>query len=171
MCSKKAVEFDPRRFSIQGLLQCFAEILDELKGRGVVRTRNNPVSDYAEWLVTQKMGLKLMPSSNLGYDATSVGGKRYQVKGRRLDLTHNSRQLSVIRNLNANEFDYLIGILFDKDFTVKEAYKIPHAVISQFARFSKHQNGHILHLRGDVLRAMGVQNITRILNDKPATDV
>jgi len=34
------------------LLQVFAAVIDELKGRGLVRTINNPVADYTEWLVT-----------------------------------------------------------------------------------------------------------------------
>ena len=41
------------------LLKCFADVLDELKERGVVRTRNNPVSDYAEWLEAQPKSAKL----------------------------------------------------------------------------------------------------------------
>lgn len=43
-------KLDPTAFSTPELLRCFADILDELKQRGIVRTRNNPVADYAEWL-------------------------------------------------------------------------------------------------------------------------
>ncbi len=163
--------FDPKGFSTPDLLRCFAEVLDELKARGVVRTRNNPVADYAEWLVSRKLGLELMHNSSSGYDAIGTNGDRFQIKSRRLDPSNNSRQLSVIRNLNANKFDSLIGVLFDKDFAVKEAYKIPHNVIAKFARFSKHQNGHILHLRGDILNVPGVEDITHTLTDSRATGV
>jgi hypothetical protein len=38
-------KLDPKAFSTPELLRCFADILDELKQRGV-----NPVADYAEWL-------------------------------------------------------------------------------------------------------------------------
>ena len=144
------------------LLQCFADILDELKERGVVRTRNNPVADYAEWLVAQQLGLLLERNSKRGYDATDQNGKRYQIKSRRLDPTNESRQLSIIRNLDSTQFNYLIGILFNRNFTVKEAHKIPHGVIKEHARFSKHQNGHILRLQGEVLTARGVENITGV---------
>ena len=162
------IKFNPKAISTFDLLGCFADILDELKQRGVVRTRNNPVGDYAEWLVAQRLGLLLERNSKFGYDATNTNGERFQIKARRLDPSNKSRQLSVIRNLDAGEFDYLIGLLFERNFTVKEAYKIPHGVIAKYARFSKHLNGHILHLRGDILRDSGVEDITHNLSNDPA---
>lgn len=156
----------PEKISTTLLLQQFADTLDELKRRGIVRTRNNPVADYAEWLVSKILGLSLVRNSNSGYDAINEKGERFQIKGRRLDPANNSRQLSVIRNLQANEFDYLIGIIFNRDFEVIEAYKIPQYVIKEYASFSSHQNGHILQLRGDVLNNQLVQNITQSFVDK-----
>jgi len=161
--------FDSKALTVSELLGCFADVLDELKKRKIVRTRNNPVADYAEWLVTQQLGLSLERSSKRGYDATDPSGKRYQIKSRRLDQTNESKQLSVIRNLDANEFDYLLGVLFNRDFTVKEAYKIPHSVIREHVSFSEHQNGYILHLQGEVLTAPGVENITEVLGKSIST--
>jgi len=162
-------EFNWETLTVPELLRCFANILDELKERKVVRTRNNPVADYAEWLVTQQLGLSLERSSKRGYDAIDQNGKRYQIKSRRLDPTNESKLLSVIRNLDTNEFDYLVGVLFNRDFTVKEAYKIPHSVIREHARFSEHVNGHLLHLQGEVLTARGVENITEVLGKHIST--
>ena len=164
-------EFDWKALTVSKLLRCFADILDELKRRGVVRTRNNPVADYAEWLVARQLGLSLERKSRSGYDAIDQSGKRYQIKSRRLDQTNESKQLSVIRKLDAGEFDYLVGVLFNRDFTVMEAYKIPHGVIKGHAHFSKHQNGYILQLQGEVLTASGVENITEVLGKyNSATD-
>ena len=153
---------NPKSLSTSNLLQCFSSILDELKQRGVVRTRNNPTGDYAEWLVATKFKLKLEPNSNAGYDAASSRGKkvRFQIKGRR---AKKSRQLSVIRNLEAKKFDYLIAVFFDDDFAVREAYKIPYKIVKKYAEFNEHQNGHILHLRGDILKDNKVEDITRVL--------
>jgi hypothetical protein len=162
-------EFNWETLTVPELLRCFANILDELKERKVVRTRNNPVADYAEWLVTQQLGLSLERSSKRGYDAIDQNGKRYQIKSRRLGPTNESKLLSVIRNLDTNEFDYLVGVLFNRDFTVKEAYKIPHSVIREHARFSEHVNGHLLHLQGEVLTARGVENITEVLGKHIST--
>ena len=162
-------KFDWKALTVPKLLRCFADILDELKERKVVRTRNNPVADYAEWLVIQQLGLSLERSSKRGYDATDQSGKRYQIKSRRLDQINKSKQMSVIRNLDASEFHYLVGVLFNRDFTVKEAYKIPRGVIREHARFSEHQNGYIFHLRGEVLTAPGVENITEVLGKQDST--
>jgi hypothetical protein len=154
------VEFNPNDFSTFELLRCHAAILDTLRARGVIRTQNNPVADYAEWVVSKALGLELTPNSNAGYDAVGTDGTRYQIKSRRVDLLRDRRQLGVIRNLDDVEFDYLIGVLFSRDFSTVEAYKVPHAIIRDFARFRKHQNGHVLHLRGSILEAPGVENIT-----------
>jgi hypothetical protein len=157
-------EFNPKEYSPQELLRCFASILDELKAQKVIRTRNNPVSDYAEWLVAEKLGLKLEPSNTKGYDARSPDCLRYQVKARRLERPDNDPpQLGVIRNLEGDDFDYLVGVLFNNNFGVHKAYLIPHDVISESARFSTLVNGYILQLRGDLLAAPGVEDITHVL--------
>jgi len=66
------IKFDPKAISTFDLLGCFADIFDELKQRGVVRTRNNPVAYYAEWLVAQRLDLSLEYNSKFGYDATNT---------------------------------------------------------------------------------------------------
>ncbi|MBN2096567.1 hypothetical protein JW752_04210 [Candidatus Peregrinibacteria bacterium] len=126
--------------------------MNELKRRGVIRTFNNPVADYAEWLVAQKLKLNLETNSQAGYDAKNSKNVRFQIKCRRLHPDNQSRQLGVIRNLDANEFDYLIGVIFNKDFSVKEVYQIPHKIINNYASHSPHQNGYILQLRGNILK-------------------
>lgn len=155
-------KFNPKSLSTSDLLRCFSSILDELKQRGVIRTRNNPTGDYAEWLVAKKYKLKLTPKSHPGYDAITTTGKRvrFQIKGRR---SKKSRQLSVIRDLHLKKFDYLVGVLFADDFTVREAYKMPYRIVKKYAEFNEHQNGHILYLRGDVLKDKKVEDITEVL--------
>lgn len=37
-------------------------------------------------------------------------------------------------------------------------------MIAKYSRFSTHQNGHILQLKGDVLNADGVERIDKRLN-------
>ncbi len=39
-------EINTKRISPPALLRLFANILDVLRSRGILRTRNNPVSDY-----------------------------------------------------------------------------------------------------------------------------
>ncbi len=88
---------------------------------------------------------------------------KYQIKGRRVTPANPSRQLSAIRNLDAAEFDHIIGVLFDAEFTVAGAYKVPHSVVREYAKYRKHTNAHILHLRGNVLSDSRVVDITTSL--------
>ena len=78
------------------LLRLHASIIDELKAQGVVRTGNNPIGDYTEWLVAETLDLELTDNCAAGYDATDSNGKRYQIKGRRITPENNSRQLGAI---------------------------------------------------------------------------
>jgi hypothetical protein len=159
------MQVDLQKPHFHDLLVLFGDVLDELKRRGIVRSRNNPVADYAEWLVSKAFNLNLQPNSNSGFDAIDSNGVKYQIKGRRLHPSNQSRQLGVIRNLKAKKFDFLIGVIFDKDFSVLEAYKIPHRLIKANSRFSKHQNGNILILKGDILSTKGVERIDEQLNE------
>ena len=145
------------------LMNMYAEILAELNSRKVVRTYNSPVGDYAEWLVAEKLGFVLEHNSQKGYDAYDPKtGLRYQVKSRweRGAASVQSRELNVIRNYDDNQFDYLIVVIFDEHFGVKEAYMLPHDTVKPYARYNKHQNGYILIAKGAVLTDKETKNIT-----------
>ncbi|WP_265694200.1 DUF6998 domain-containing protein [Providencia rustigianii] len=133
------------------LLSIHADILLELCSRNILRTKNNPVDDYAEWLVSQAFGMKLLNNSYPGVDAIDVDDQKVQIKARRITPDSPSKQLSALRNYDAIEFDYLIAVIFDTHYNVIEAYKIPHIVIGDYAKFSKHTNAHLITLKGDIL--------------------
>lgn len=140
-----------------------SEIMNELKSRDVIRTKNNPIADYCEWLVSKKFGWELQNSSNAGYDVIDNNGLRVQIKCRTLQNGKGSRQLGVIRKLDGDTFDYLIAILFDEKIEVVNAYKISKKLIKDHSRFSEHQNGNILTLRGKLLNDERLINITESL--------
>jgi len=140
------------------LLRLYSELLDELRRRGLTRTNNNPVADYAEKVVIDKLGLRQAQKEAKGYDAVDNGIK-YQIKGRRITKHNKSRQLGVIRNLDDRLFDFLIAAIFDEFFALAEIWKIPHSTIKRYARWSKQQNGYILNLQGNLLSDPTVQRI------------
>ena len=74
-----------------------------------------------------------------------------------------SRELNVIRNDEDNQFDYLIIVIFDSNFGVKEAYMLPHDTIKPYAKYSKHQNGYLLVAKGAVLVDHRTKNIADLL--------
>lgn len=147
------------------LLWLHAAIIDELKFRKVVRTKNNPVGDYTEWLVAKALNLKLANNSASGYDGVDENGITYQIKGRRRTTPENkSRQLSAIRKLNDKDFDYLVGVIFDQNYAIIDAVVVPHGVVVEYSTYREHVNAHILHLRGAILEDSRVRSIREIIS-------
>ena len=142
------------------LFHLYSDLMEELRNRELIRSSNNPVSGYAEKIVADKLSLSLERGSNKGCDATDLkNGKKYQIKSRRLTKHNKSRQLGVIRNLDQNLFDYLIAVIFDQRFETQEIWQIPIEIISKYAKFSEHQNGFILQLKGKILKDGKVSQI------------
>lgn len=137
-------------FSDKEIIEQYVELLSELQRRNLLRS-NNLVSDYGELVVSKALDLKLVRLSTKGYDAIDKNGRRYQIKSRREGSLKKSRQLGVLRNLDENVFDYLVAIIFDKDFSVKEIWKMPRTTALKYARFSNHQNGFILVMNDKIL--------------------
>src|SRR5262249_35603914 len=122
------------------LLGLYDSLMCELRTRGIIRSSNNPVADYAEWLASQALGLTLETKSTAGFDGVCVDGLRYQVKGRRRTPQNASVQLGQIRGLAERHFDFLIAIIFHSDFSVDYAGQIPHQVVIERAKFNEHTN-------------------------------
>ena len=103
------------------LLKLHTSVIDELKARKVVRTKNNPIGDYTEWVISHALRLELSSKSSKGYDGIDKKGIKYQIKGRQVTPENPSKQLGAIRNLKGKAFDYLIAVIFDKDFRISNA--------------------------------------------------
>jgi hypothetical protein len=149
-----------RELPNQELLQAYAAILRELRERRVLRSSNNPVADYTEWLVCSKLNLSLATKSTKGYDATSEDGTRYEIKARRLTPESNATQFSAIRKLAERHFHHLIGVVYEPDFSIRYAAQVPYDLIALNSRFSTHSNAHLFSLTPRILELHGVVNIT-----------
>jgi hypothetical protein len=148
------------------LLTLYGTILDELRERGIVRTANAPGSDYAELLFVEAFGWTRVKNSVAGYDAVDASNNRYQVKSRRLSSPTTSRQLSALRNFPDAPFDFLAGVLFNKDYSVMRAAIIPYNVMQP--RFSKHTNSSIFFLEDKIWHLPGVRDVTQDLRSVAA---
>lgn len=151
---------------IQSLLQLQAACINELKRRKVVRTQNNPIGDYTEWLVAKTLGLELENNSKSGYDAKDRTNIRFQIKGRRITSDNPSRQLSAIRKYQEKHFDVLAAVIYDENFDVLEAWLIPHDVIGDYASYREHINAHILVLKGPILTDTRVKCFKHTINNQ-----
>lgn len=146
---------DVRDLPDQDVFNLWISALKELRYRGILRSFNTPTGDAAEWLVANALGLTLQNNANTGYDAVDSDGLRYQIKGRWLATSKSTRQLSVIRNLDADPFDYLIVVLFDPAFEITECWQIPIDVVRKHARYVAYVNGHRLFASGALLADPG----------------
>lgn len=154
---------DLQHHTVSQLLTLHSAVLTELRRRRVCRSANNPTGDFAEWLVAERLGLTLETNSAKGFDAVDAAGTRYQIKARRREIGSRPTRLSPIRGLEALSFDVLIAVMFEPDWTVKFAARIPHAVVGEVATFKDYVNGHVMHLRTGLLTRPGVQDITEAL--------
>lgn len=145
--------------SVGDLLGLFAATMRELKGRGVIRSANNPVADLAEGYVAERLGLTLANSVTAGYDALAPDGTRYQVKGRRVTAANKQRQFGFLRNLPAQEFDYLALVTFGEDFTVRSLYLLPHETALRYARYVEHVSAWRVALTKAVLADPAVRKV------------
>ena len=143
------------------LLQTHGAVIAELRRRGVVKTNNNPIGDYTEWLVCHRLGLKVQGNSQSAFDAVDHQDVRYQIKGRCSD--DNSVQFSPIRNLDQHGFDYLIAVLFGGDYSVRLAVKVSYEAVHKLARYQAHINGYSPILTRRVVEQDGVEDITHML--------
>lgn len=142
------------------LLTLYGNVMNELRARGVVRSSNGPVADYAEGLVARAFKLKLNTASTAGHDGVDSKGTRYEVKCRRVSLHNKSRQLSAIRGLERRHFDFLVGVLFNADFTIARAALIPFQIVKAHSSFVEKTNSWKFFLRDSVWTLEGVKDIT-----------
>ncbi len=147
--------------SPRDLLRLFTSAVDELRRRQIVRTQNNPVADYTEWLVATGLKLELAGNSKSGFDARGSDGTRYQIKGRRIGAKQRSAQMSALRNLQARTFDVLIAVIFEPDFAIRHAVSIPHEVVLEKSTYQAHTNSHIFYVRPSLLEDPRVTDIRR----------
>lgn len=149
-----------KSLSVAELLVLHAQVGEELRDRGVVRSANNPTGDLAEYLFCRAFGWRQAPNSERGYDAIGPDGIRYQIKGRRIHRRNKSRQLSAIRDIDGGHFDVLAGVLFDDDFNVMKAALVPIAFVVERSTYIAHTNSNKFMLRDEVWTAPGVRDVT-----------
>lgn len=99
------------------LLDLYAEILNELNNRNIIRTRNSPVGDLGEWVVWNARGGELQPNSNASYDIKYKSDNntevRVQVKSRVLEKGKSSAFSTFRRLEESKNFDLAVFLVFD----------------------------------------------------------
>jgi len=154
---------DLSTFSESGLFTLYRAILSELKSRGVIRTENAPVGDYAEYLVATAFGGQLAPNSEKSWDVLGTDGEKLQVKARVVSepAEPGQLQLSPFRSFG---FDSAVIVLLSAtDYAVSRASKVPHYVVESFAIHRQHVNGKVLFARPEIMGHPDATDLTATL--------
>lgn len=146
--------------TVRELLALWVEVMDELTSRGVVRTQNNPTADLAERIACDALGLTMADKNAKGHDAVDSSGYLYQIKGRRLSRGATRKPLGVVRDLDEGQFQHLVVVLFDYDFSINLACVIPYDAFCGIARAVKRLNGHRITAGPGLLDVPGVRDVT-----------
>jgi hypothetical protein len=154
---------DLRGLTARELLVLGVDSNAELRRRGIVRTENNPIGDFAEYLFCRAYSWKLVDNSEKEVDAIGPDRTRYQIKARRLAGNAGDRQLSALRKLPEGGFDKLAAVLFDARFGIARAAIIPHALVLGNASRQGHTNSWRFMLRDEVWSWRGVDDVTAVL--------
>ncbi|MGH8991310.1 MAG: DUF6998 domain-containing protein [Acidimicrobiia bacterium] len=121
------------------LAKAWARCMRALHSRGMIRSSNGPVGDYAEVVACQCLGLARKDQSAKSVDAVDPAGKRYQIKGRRLTPWNQSRELGAMRDVASGPFDSVLAVFFDEELELQEIWEIPCEVVQE-ARVVQHTN-------------------------------
>ena len=150
---------DVHRLDTGALLRTYSQILTELIARGVIRTRNAPAGDLAEYLVAQAYGGQLAPNSEKSWDVRLPAGTRLQVKCRVVaDSLVGSQIYSVFRSW---DFDSCVFVRLDSaTYVVVAAVDVPAESVRLIARRSTHVSGYRVPVRTDFLALPGAVDVT-----------
>jgi hypothetical protein len=149
--------------SESGLFSLYRAILRELKSRGVIRTENAPVGDYAEYLVATALGGQLAPNAEKAWDVLGNGGEKLQVKARVVSdpAEPGQLQLSPFRSFG---FDSAVIVLLSAtDYAVSRASKLPRHVVESSAVYRQHVNGKVLFARPEIMGHADATDLTATL--------
>lgn len=151
---------DLTKLAVLDLLNLHAGAIEELRTRGILRSANNPVGDYSEFLFCRAFGWTQAGNSEKDTDAIGPDGIRYQIKGRRLATPNSYRQLGALRRLPEGNFGQLAAVLFNLDFSILRAAMIPHVLVLENSKYVEATNSWKFMLRDEVWGWEGVRDVT-----------
>jgi hypothetical protein len=135
---------DLSRLSTRQLLRLYADILTTLVERKVVRSRNAPAGDLAEYLVATAYGGELAPASEKSWDV-KAGTRLLQVKARL--IAAGDRKSHVYSPFRSWDFHACVFLLLDAhSYDITQAIELPVATVKALSRETKWVNG--FHITG-----------------------
>ena len=145
---------DLKKFSDEEVISLYPKILKELKSRDIIRT-NNLVGDLGEYWTRKKYNetpnlpnLQDAPKSTKNIDAISNKRERYAIKSTSGSGTGVFASLSTEND--EKKFEYLVIVLFDKDYILKEILELTWDQFKKFRRMKPPENKWNLPITNEV---------------------
>ncbi len=149
---------DLSRLSTRDLLRLYADILTALVERGVVRSRNAPAGDLAEYLVATAYCGELAPPSEKSWDVRA-DGRLLQVKARLIAAGDNKSH--VYSPFRSWDFDACVFLLLDAHtYEVARAVELPVATVQTLARETTWVKGFRITTKTPLLEQPGAVDVT-----------
>ena len=137
-------KFDLENLNDDEVISLYPLVLKELKSRNIIRT-NNLVGDLGEFWSLKKYketpGLPKLQDAHKGtknIDAISTKGHTYAIKSTSGSGTGVFASLSMEDDNKI--FDYLIIVIFDKNYILKEILELTWDQFKKFRRIKKPEN-------------------------------
>lgn len=134
-------ELDLSRMSVRQLLRLYSNVLTELLGRGVIRSRNAPAGDLAEAVVAGAYHGELAAPSEKSWDVRTADGVLLQVKCRVIEP--GSRRTHVFSPFRSWDFHACVFVVLNsRTYEVDQAVEIPVEQVREIARATTWVAGH-----------------------------
>ncbi|WP_205327742.1 hypothetical protein [Glycomyces sp. YM15] len=131
--------------TVRQLLTLNADILAELRRRGLVRTKNAPLGDLAEYGAALAYSGQLAKNSEKSYDLTAADGRHIQVKARSVD--RNASKSLPFSPFRTFDFDAAVFIVIDAETnSVRSAFEWTPDEVRTLGRRRNHTNGHVVRI-------------------------
>jgi hypothetical protein len=152
---------DVRSLTSRDLLRLSAGIVTELNRRRVVRSRNPPAGDLAEFLVAKAFHGELTAPSFKSWDV-QAGDRKLQVKCRLVEK--DSRRYESFSPFRSWEFDACVFLTLDcYTYDVIQAIEIPMKTVKSIARETAWVRGHRISVRQIASPVEGSRDITELI--------
>ena len=141
------------------LLLAHCRIIDHIRQRNLHSPGGNPIAGYAELLVCERLGLELAPDENVGFDAIDPATREtYQIKHTR--DPQRAPQTGMINNLDGRPFDFLVFLIFNRDLSVHEAWKLAYDFVRLNALYSNANDAHYISITQDLRAQPELEDIS-----------
>jgi len=142
--------------STDDLINLYPSLLNELKKREIIRTKNI-IGELGEYLAKEYYDrnpklpmLQLGIKSTKNIDAISSDGERYAIK------TISGNMTGVFQSIPIEDdgkvyFEYLIVVMFDKDYQLKSIYELSWDIFLKYRKIKKPENKYHIFMSKEVI--------------------